>query len=328
MRDVTFRYLTQEDVLSLKLGFDEILSVIERALVDHGKRSFEMPPKPGIHPLPGAFIHAMPSFLPNFHAAGLKWVSGFPQNRNKDYPSIVGLMILNDPETGIPLCIMDATWITTVRTAAVSALASRHLCREGSSAIGIIGAGVQGRYHAEMILHVLPHIRKVYVFDIQSEQQEIFCKHIQNKVADLAVHFAPDPRTIFEKADLVVTATGRQERPVVKRTWLLPGRFYIGIESFRYWDEDALLSTDKFITDDWAQAKTFMEKTPHINLPLQLYAELGEILLGEKPGREQSNETIVCIFVGIGLADLALADLIYRLASEKGLGEKLRLGRF
>ena len=327
MNKVTFLYLNQEDILSLNIGFDEILSVTEKALKEHARKAFEMPTKPGIHPLPGAFIHAMPAYLPKLGAAGLKWVSGFPENGKKGLPMIIGLLILNDPETGLPLCMMDATWVTAIRTAAVSAIAAKYLMRTDSRALGIIGAGTQGTYHAEMFKQILPSIQEVFVFDISHGQLERFRSHLQS-INGLTVKIAPSPKAVFEESDMVITATGKQDAPLVENFWLKKGGFYIGIESFRYWSEGALLSADKFVTDDWAQTQSFLRNTKHIANPPQLYAELGEIVSGEKSGRETEYEQIVCIFVGMGLVDIAFGHMVFTMAVEKGIGDELTLGRF
>ena len=94
---------------------------------EKGKKMVEMPPKPGIHTRPDAFIHAMPAYISNLNAAGMKWVSGYPENYKKNLPYIAGLLILNDIETGIPICVMDCTWITAMRTGAATALAAKYL---------------------------------------------------------------------------------------------------------------------------------------------------------------------------------------------------------
>ena len=326
MKNISFRYLNQDDILSLNVPFDDILSVTEKALKEHAHKAFEMPPKPGIHPLTGTFIHAMPAFLPDLKIAGLKWVSGFPENAKRGLPTIVGLLIMNDPETGLPLCLMDATWITAIRTAAVSGVAAKHLLRKRSRVLGIIGAGTQGTYNTEMIKHTCPSMQEIIAFDINREQLNRFRSHIQN-ASELTVKFAPDPRTVFEESDMVVTATGTQERPMVESAWLRQGGLYIGLESFRYWGEEALLSVDKFVTDDWNQAQSFMQHSVHIRKPPHLYGELGEIVSGAKPGRERNDEQVVCIFIGMGLVDVAFGDLVYKMALEKGIGNELTLMR-
>ena len=327
MGNVILRFLNQADVLALNLDFDSVLSVTEKALGEHARKAFEMPPKPGIHPSPGAFVHAMPAYLPNFRAAGLKWVSGFPENTEKGLPMIMGLLVLNDPETGFPLCIMDATWITAIRTAAVSTLAAKCFLQKNSRLLGIIGAGTQGTYHAEMLKYVFPSIQEVLVFDTSEAQLEIFRNHMQER-NKLIVTSASDPETVFEESDIVITATSKQHAPLVRKSWLKPGGVYIGIESFRYWREEALLSADKFVTDDWKQAQSFLKNTKHIDKTPKLYAELGEIVSGLKPGRQKTHERIVCIFVGMALIDIALGNLIYKTALENGIGNDLTLAQF
>jgi len=326
MGNIVLRFINQADVLALNLSFDRVLSVTEQALGEHARGSFEMPPKPGIHPSPGTFIHAMPAYLPNFKAAGLKWVGGFPENAAGGLPVITGLLVLNDPATGFPLCLMDAAWITAVRTAAVSTLAAKFFRPGNYQALGIIGAGTQGTFHAEMLKYVFPSIQKIFVFDISEAQVEIFRKRLQDKY-DLEVTFAPDPAIVFEETELVITATSKQPTPVVGKSWLKPGGVYIGLESFRYWREDALASADKFVTDDWKQAQTFLNNTRHIAKAPKLYAELSEVVAGAKPGRQNENEHIVCIFVGMALIDIALGNLIYEAALENGIGNDLTLAQ-
>jgi ornithine cyclodeaminase/alanine dehydrogenase len=327
MGNVVLRFLSQADVLALNLDFDSVLSITEKAVEEHARKAFEMPPKPGVHPVPGTFIHAMPAYLPNLGAAGLKWISGFPENAEKGLPMIVGMLVLNDPETGFPICLMDATWITAVRTAAVSTLAAGCFLQKNVRSLGIIGAGTQGTYHSEMLKHVFPSIQEILAFDTSKTQLEAFRMNMQER-HELVVTSAADPKPVFEKADLVITATSKQHAPQVGKSWLKQGGVYIGLESFRYWREEALLSADKFVTDDWKQAQSFLKNTKHIKKAPKLYAELGEIVTGAKPGRQNTHERIVCIFVGMALLDIALGNMIYKKAMENGIGKDLTLAQF
>ena len=102
----------------------EVVEVVEEAFQDKGHGNVEMPPKPGIHTRPDAFIHAMPAYIKSSEAAGMKWISGYPQNSERGLPYISGLMILNDPATGFPISVMDATWLTAMRTGAATAVAA------------------------------------------------------------------------------------------------------------------------------------------------------------------------------------------------------------
>ncbi len=117
-------YLSRADVEAVALDMPAIIGLLETAFREKGAGRVEMPPKPGIHPRPDAFIHAMPAYIPALEAAGIKWVSGFPENVARGLPYISGLIVLNDAETGLPYCVMDCTWITAYRTGAASALSA------------------------------------------------------------------------------------------------------------------------------------------------------------------------------------------------------------
>src|SRR5688572_20670260 len=129
-------YLSRADVEAVGLTMKELVAAVEELFVEKGEGRVEMPPKPGIHPLPDAFIHAMPAYIPRLEAAGMKWVAGFPQNQAKGLPYIAGVLVLNDPSTGLPRMIADCTWITAMRTGAASAVAAKYLARADSEVLG------------------------------------------------------------------------------------------------------------------------------------------------------------------------------------------------
>jgi len=124
-----------------------------------GESRVEMPPKLGIHTQPDAFIHTMPAYIPDMNAAGMKWVAGYPDNHSKGLPYISGLMILNDPMTGLPLAVMDCVWVTAKRTGAATALAAKYLARAESETIGILRCGVQGESNLEALMIVQNQIK-------------------------------------------------------------------------------------------------------------------------------------------------------------------------
>ena len=122
-------YLSRADVEAVGLPMPEIIDALEVAFRQHGQGKVEMPPKPGVHSRPDAFIHAMPCYIPGPEAIGIKWVAGYPENPKRGLPYITGLLVLNDADTGLPLAVMDCTWITAKRTGAATALAARYLAR-------------------------------------------------------------------------------------------------------------------------------------------------------------------------------------------------------
>ena len=112
MKKLDLLYLSQKEVIEVGLTMKDAISIVEEVLREHGLKQFENPPKPGIHPLSDAFIHAMPAYLPRKKAGGMKWVSGFPSNYEYGLPTIMGLIVLNDVNTGQPLVVMDGGYIT------------------------------------------------------------------------------------------------------------------------------------------------------------------------------------------------------------------------
>ncbi|MDP6381517.1 MAG: ornithine cyclodeaminase family protein, partial [Phycisphaerae bacterium] len=164
-------YLSRQDVEAVGLSMTEIINALEKMFKEKGEGRVEMPAKPGIHTRKDAFIHAMPAYIPSLESAGIKWVSGYPENQKKGLPYITGLLILNDPETGFPIAVMDATWITAKRTGAATAVAAKYLARPDSSTVGIIACGVQGRSNLEALASIF-EITSVKAYDIATEVAE------------------------------------------------------------------------------------------------------------------------------------------------------------
>src|SRR5829696_8314578 len=180
MTEQKILYLSRADVETVNLPMQEIIDLLEIAFREKGNGNVEMPPKPGVHTMPDAFIHAMPAYIPAMRSAGIKWVSGYPENFRRGLPYITGLMILNDVETGIPYAVMDCAWITAMRTGAASALAAKYLARPESETVGILACGVQGRTNLEALACLFP-IRQVYAYDVLPEVQEKFVDEMKDR---------------------------------------------------------------------------------------------------------------------------------------------------
>jgi ornithine cyclodeaminase/alanine dehydrogenase-like protein (mu-crystallin family) len=197
-------YLSRADVEACEVTMASIIQALQVAFEEHGLGKVEMPPKPGVHSRPDAFIHAMPAYIPALHAIGIKWVSGYPENYKLGLPYITGLLILNDDETGLPLAVMDCTWITGMRTGAATGLAAKHLARNDSRVVGILGCGVQGRSNLEA-LSVLFDLKKVMAYDRLHENAERYAAEVRERWG-LEVVVAADPREAVTGCDIVVTA--------------------------------------------------------------------------------------------------------------------------
>src|SRR5512136_2940279 len=216
-------YLSAREVASLGVTMAEVIAALEVAFRELGEGRVEMPPKPGVHSQPDAFIHAMPAYIPALHAIGMKWVSGYPGNQAKGLPYISGLLILNDDETGMPLAVMDCTWITGMRTGAATAVAARRLARPESETVGILGCGVQGRTNLEA-LHTLFSVKRVLAYDRRPESAAHYAMEMRERLG-LEVTVVTDPRQAVTGCDMVVTAGPILKHPhaTIKKGWLDEG---------------------------------------------------------------------------------------------------------
>lgn len=317
-------YLSRADVEAVALDMRTIIGLLEVAFKEKGLGRVEMPPKPGIHTQPDAFIHAMPAYIPAAGSAGIKWVSGYPENFRRGLPYISGLLILNDVETGIPYAVMDCTWITAYRTGAATALSAKYLARPESEVIGILACGVQGRTNLEALAVLFP-VRRAYAYDILPDVQARYAEEMSARLG-LEIVGVREPKEAVVESDLVVTSGPilKHPQPTIERDWLSPGAFASAVDFDSYWQPAALAQFDKISTDDHAQFQYYRSAGYFQGTP-DPYADLGEIVAGLKPGREHPGERTLAINLGLALDDMAVAPEIYRRAVERGIGTWLPL---
>jgi alanine dehydrogenase len=309
--DMSTLVLCANDVLKL-LDMKAAIGAIEQAFKDLELGRAQMPPKAYVTVDRGDF-RAMPAMLPG--AVGVKWVNVHPQNRSRNLPTVMGVFIYNDPETGYPLAIMDATHITAYRTGATAAIASMHLARRDSSTLGIIGAGRQA--HTQIMAHAEAFdLRLIRVFD-----------PFRDAVDRLIRSFPEYPikRSSLEAtaaSDIVCTLTPARQ-PYLKREWLLPGTHINAIGADAEGKEElepAILNEAMVVVDDLKQASGAGE----INVPVsrgifsvnQVYATLGEVIAGKKKGRTDRDAITVFDSTGVAIEDVAIARQIYEKARE------------
>ena len=322
--DGRFLYLSRADVAAAGLGVSAMIGLLETAFREKGHGRVEMPPKPGIHPQPDAFLHAMPAYIPAMKSAGIKWIGGYPANAARGLPYITGLLVLNDVETGVPYAVMDCTWITAYRTAAASALSARYLARPDSRTVGILACGVQGRSNLEALAALFP-VARVFAYDIRRDVQDQFVTDM-GALLGVDVVGVGNPKAAVVESDLVVTSGPilKQPTPSIEAGWLPPGSFASAVDFDSYWTGAALAEFDKVTTDDLAQfryykAVGYFQQTP------DPCSDLGEIVAGLKPGRERADERTLAVNLGLALDDMAVAPEVYRLARQRGLGTWLPL---
>jgi len=317
-------YLSRADVERVALDMPTIIELLDTAFREKGEGRVEMPPKPGIHPRPESFIHAMPASIPALRSAGVKWVGGFPANPARGLPYISGLVVLNDDETGLPLAVMDCTWITAYRTGAATALSARHLARPDSGTVAVLGCGVQGRTNLLALATLFP-VTRVLAYDLMPEARDRYVVEMR-KALDIEVMGVTAPRDAVVAADLVVTAGPllKHPSPTIGADWLQPGAFASAVDFDSYWKPDALSQIDKLATDDLPQFQYYREIGYFQGTPAP-YASLDEIVVGRRPGREHDEERTMAMNLGLAIEDMAVAPEIYRRAVERTVGTWLAL---
>lgn len=327
MEKMEILYLNRNNVVAAGLTMADIIAAVEKGFEELGQGRVEMPPKPGIHPGEGGdnFIHAMPAYIPSLNSAGIKWVSGYPGNPSLGLPYITGLLILNDPATGLPKAVMDCVWITAMRTGAASAVSAKYLARPESSTIGILACGVQGHTHLEAMNVVFP-LKKVNAYDIDREQAAALAATAADRFG-LEAEIVQHPREAVSGADIVVTSGPIVKTPheTIQAGWLEEGAFVSCVDFDSYWSRPALKEADKWTTDHLGQYNYYKEQLGFFQDCPEVYAELGELVTGRKAGRQTAAEKTFAVNLGLAMDDMAVAPLIYQRAVEKNLGTRLPL---
>jgi alanine dehydrogenase len=308
---VTLLYLSREEVARLLPAIPEQLDLVERTYRELAAGRVELPPKPGIHPRKDSFIHAMPAYLVDSDVAALKWVAGYPKNKERGLPYISGLIVVNDADTGLPLAVMDGAEITAARTAAASGVCVRRWAPRSWSEAAILGCGEQGRFHARMLRALNPALH-VRAFDPHPDRIEQL---------DGPVDAAGGPRAAVTGAHVLVTAGPIVEapEPPITSDWLGGTFLALPIDFDFYFSAEAIESCDLFLVDDVAQFDYYRGLGHFKEWPAPARS-VGEALVGGDEGRR-----VACVNLGIGALDAAFASHVLGAASELGVGRELSL---
>jgi ornithine cyclodeaminase/alanine dehydrogenase-like protein (mu-crystallin family) len=318
-------YLSRGDVETLDLSMQEILDAVELALIEKAHKRTQMPPKHWMEPTPIRWFGAMTSIVPKIQSAACKWQSGSSENATHGLPYITGLLILNDLPSGLPVAIMDSTWITAQRTGAESAIAAKYLANPDVRNVAMIGCGVQARTNIEALRLVRTGISEIYAFDINPKAVSAYAREMDERWG-YRVRACNSPREAVEAGDIVITA-GPIE-PDANRTidagWLKPGALGITLDYDCYWRTGAFAAANSLYTDDFGQIEHLKEYGYFVNTP-RPNAELGDVVAGFVPGRSSPNDVIVTINMGVAVEDVVTARRIFELSQRQGMGTSLPL---
>jgi ornithine cyclodeaminase/alanine dehydrogenase-like protein (mu-crystallin family) len=328
------RWFSAADVSAAMPPLEERLRLAERAMTALAEPgTSELPPKIAIHPRPdGSFVHAMPAHLRAETAqgdlVGLKWVAGFGTNNALGLPAISAVVVLNDPETGVPTAILDGGPITAERTAAVTGVAIQHFgprlgggAQGGTSNVALIGAGVQGHAHVPVIGAVLPG-STLHLHDRHPDRVAALAEvaRATSGVAEVRVH--PSAREAIEAADVVITAASfapEAERQAMTNEWLRPDATVIPVDYATFCSAEVAREAGLFLVDHREQFLANREAGNFDGYP-DPTATIGEAILA---GTRRPAGRVVVTHLGVGLADLVFADVIVRAAIADGRGTTL-----
>lgn len=272
-------------------------------------------------------INAMPGYIGgDINMAGIKWIGSGPQNFKKGLPRASVTVILNDPDTKLPLCISDATTVSAKRTGAAGGLAVKYLARKDAKVQLICGAGAQSRTQLEATLLVRPGLEKVYIYDLFYDRAEKFAEEMHAKFG-VTVIPTKTVEPAAREADIITTVTLANE-PFVEADWLKPGCLMVQMADFEV-TYDCVRKASKIVCDTWEGIKHRMISPIALMYDQGLlkdediYCELGGIINGRRPGRENDDEIIYFNAVGMGIEDLSVVAHAYKLAKEQGKGQLL-----
>jgi ornithine cyclodeaminase len=322
--------LSEKEVQSLA-EVEELIPVLERAHIQYSTGKAVMPVRLVV-PLPQieGRITSMPGYLDDDKALGMKVVTFFPNNLKQNLPQILATVMLFSAETGKMIAAMDGNYITAIRTACVSAMATKALANPESHVLGVLGAGVQARAHIRALTQIrkLSEIRVYDIFEASARQLQ---QSLQQEIG-VKINVVHSAREAVAGADLLVTVTTAKV-PIVQKEWLQPGMHINAVGSHRpdlREIDGATLAAAKVVVDS---REAIMAECGDILLAIQekaitadhVHAEIGEVLAGKKTGRTNADEITLYKAVGIAIQDVATAHLVYRKALERNVGTNIEI---
>ena len=322
--------LSEQDVQGL-VDLEELVPVLEQAHIQYSTGKVVMPVRL-VAPLPQiqGRITSMPAYLDGDRSLGMKVVTYFPNDPKQQMPAILATVMLFSTDTGKMIAAMDGGYITAVRTACVSAIATRTLANPETPILGVLGAGVQARSH----IRALTRIRKfseIKLYDVSEAASQKLQAALQKEI-DVELRVVQSAREAVQDSDVLVTVTTAKE-PILKSDWLKPGVHINAVGSHRpdlREIDGATLAGATIVVDS---REAIMAECGDILLAIQekaitadsLHAEIGEVLAGLKSGRTSPDETTIYKAVGIAIQDVATADFIYRRALERNVGTAIEV---
>ena len=331
MTGIDLTYLNGEDVERLALSDDEILAAVEAALAAQGRGETVIEPRVHLIPESSAKGHfnVLRGYVKPLGVAGVKVVGDFVDNYKRGLPSEMALLNLFDPDTGMPLAVIDATAITDMRTGAMTAIGAKHLARKSSRVLGHIGARGTAYWNVRL-LDRLFDFDEIRVHSRRPESRKAFAARLSRDLGK-PVRATDDWESCVRGADIVVEASRLEApEPLLRTEWIGKGAFVVPYGTMSAVELSLTDIMDKMVVDDWGQCRKglpFGALREHVDSDRltegNLHAELGQIVAGTKPGRERDDETILFWHRGLSITDIALGHAMLEKAKRQSIGTRL-----
>ena len=322
--------LSEKDVQSL-IDVEELIRALERAHIQFSSGKAVMPVRMVV-PVPDikGRITSMPAYLSEDKALGMKVVTYFPENPKQGLPIILATVFLFSTESGKLLAVMDGAYVTAIRTACMSAVATRALANPETPVLGVLGAGVQARAQIRTLCQVRK-ISEIKVYDVLEKSVHSLKEELEPEVR-IKIEAVKTPEQAVRDVDLLVTVTTAKE-PIVRVDWLKPGIHINAIGSHRpdlREIDGATMRRAKVVVDS---REAVMAECGDILLAIKegairedhIHAEIGEVLAGKKAGRTSPGEVTLYKAVGIAIQDVTTAKLVYQKAVGKKIGVNVEI---
>ncbi len=324
---INTKLFSQEDIKQV-ITMEEVIEITDKTFQDMGLGKTINPTKLGLDlgesaPYPNykGFMNAMPAYVGWLDSAGIKWAGGFLGKRKElGLPYITSLILLIDPQIGNFKAVMDGEYITSLRTGAQTAVALKYILNKKEINLGLYGAGMQGHTQTLAISKVFT-INNIIVYDINRKASEKFAEDMKSLVNGEII-IANNPEEVTN-VNAVVCVTQSKDK-FLKNNWIKPGTVVFPMGSYQECEDEFILTADRIIVDHIGQAlhrgalKELSEKGKIIEN--SIYATISEIAVGKKEGYMKDNERILCIPIGTGMLDIAVATVAMQKGIEKGLG--------
>jgi ornithine cyclodeaminase len=332
MAPIYLHYLNALDVEALALTDNEILAAVEAGLAAQGRRETVIEPRMHLVPdagMQGHFNVLRGAFRAPINLAGVKVISDYVDNYKEGLPSEIGLLLLMDPRNGVPKAIIDGSHLTDMRTGAITAIGAKYLARKNSRVLGHIGARGTAYWNVRL-LDRLFDFEEIRVHSRRPESRNAFAERL-SKDLKKSVKATADWQSCVEGADIVVEASRLPEpSPMLKTHWIKKSAFVVPYGTMSAVELSLTEIMSKMVVDDWGQCKSgpFGSLRAHVEAgklsETTLHAEMGEIVAGRKPGRQNDDETILFWHRGLSLSDIALGHAMLEKAGRLGIGHRLR----